>query len=138
MKITIHPAAFMLGSLLLCVVWLSLRTPEPMPFATAPRAAQAPRVQRTEIQLDSATLQRYRGEYRVPAGLSVFIGIEGSRLFALAPDTPRLELYPFSETEFFLKEIDAEVSFEVDGDGPAPRFTARFPTGTLTAKRVGH
>jgi hypothetical protein len=138
MKLTIHPAAFMFGALLLCVTWLALRTVPPAPFSAASQASRAsapPRTQRQEIEVDPATLKRYAGEYRIADGSSVFISLDGDRLFALVPNAPPIELFPFSANEFFAKEFDAEVAFDARTDGPAPRFTVRSPAGTIAAKR---
>jgi hypothetical protein len=40
---------------------------------------------------------------------------EGSRLFVQATGQPRFEIFAESESEFFLKAVDAQITFQKDG-----------------------
>ena len=57
-------------------------------------------------------------------------------MFAIAEGTPRYELKPTSEKEFYVADLDADIAFDVDASGRALSFAASLPTGTITAKRV--
>jgi hypothetical protein len=140
-RASIHPLVFLLGSLLLSVTWLALRAPPPaaVPKATAfgtARPAPGARVERKTIDLDREILQRYAGSYRLDVGVDVELEIEGGKLFARSEGAPRYELRATSETEFYIPELDADLAFDVDGAGRAVGFSARLPTGTITAKRT--
>ncbi len=73
--------------------------------------------QRTEIQLDPKILEGYVGEYRFAPQFSIQVTREGGRLFAQATNQPRIELFAEQETEFFLKVVDAQVTFVKDSSG---------------------
>jgi CubicO group peptidase (beta-lactamase class C family) len=67
-----------------------------------------------EQQVDAAVLQRYVGEYELNSAFKIAVTRQGARLFIQATGQPRLEIFAQSETEFFLKVVDARVSFLKD------------------------
>lgn len=139
MRLEIHPLVFLIGSLLLCATWLALRPAPPAPItqaaAFAARAVAHAREHKT-IELPADVLSRYVGSYRLDESIAVAIELDAGRLFAIAEGTPRYELRPTSEKEFYLPDLDADVEFEVDSAGRAVSFAAKLPTGTITAKRA--
>ena len=141
MSSSLPPLGFLVGSLLLSATWLALRPPAPHAtpsvtgFGTA-RPAPRARIERKTIELDAELLRRYVGSYRLDSGPDVAIELDGSRLFAQAEGTPRYELRATGDTEFYVPELDADLSFELDGTGHAVGFAARMPTATMTAKRT--
>ncbi len=100
------------------------------------RAASRPRVERKTIELDTELLRRYAGSYRLDVGMDVALEIDGGKLFAAGAGAPRYELRATSETEFYIPDLDADLAFDVEGAGRAVGFTARLPTGTITARRT--
>ena len=68
--------------------------------------------------------------------LVVIVELDGDRLFAQATGTPRFELLATADKDFYVADLDAEVSFAVGSEGPAESFVARFATGELSAKRA--
>ncbi len=139
MRLEVHPLVFLFGSLLLCATWLSLRPAPPAPVtaaaAFAAKAAAHARERKT-IKLSSDVLSRYVGSYRLDESIEVAIELDAGRLFAIAQGTPRYELEPTSEKEFYVAVLDADIAFDVDAAGRAVSFTAKLPTGTITAKRA--
>jgi CubicO group peptidase (beta-lactamase class C family) len=79
------------------------RTAEPLPL------------ERTTVSVDPEILQRYVGNYALAPDFVISITREGARLFAQATRQPRVELFASSPTRFFLKVVDAEVTFRSDG-----------------------
>jgi CubicO group peptidase (beta-lactamase class C family) len=79
------------------------RTDEPLPS------------QRQAIQLDPAVYDGYAGEYELRPGFTITVTREGNQIFAQATRQPKLEIFPESETRFFLKEVDAQVEFVREG-----------------------
>ena len=139
MKLAIHPVVFLLGCVLLCVTWLALRPTPQLPAPPAPRERPAParvRIERRTVEVSPATLQRYEGIYWVDASLSIAIKREGARLFSEATRQPRFELLPTKENEFYVKELDVNVVFDVGADGTATGLAVRFATGEYSAQRV--
>ncbi|HTI03760.1 MAG TPA: serine hydrolase, partial [Gemmatimonadales bacterium] len=70
---------------------------------------------RTEIALDSTVLARYVGEYELAPTFHITITREGARLFLQATAQARVPIYAESDSTFFLKVVDAQVTFRPDG-----------------------
>jgi CubicO group peptidase (beta-lactamase class C family) len=79
-----------------------------------------PRVHKVIKLGDPAILERFVGRYQFAPNDIIIITHEGDRLFAQQPGQEKLELFPESERDFFLKVVDAQVTFELKGDGPSP------------------
>jgi serine-type D-Ala-D-Ala carboxypeptidase/endopeptidase len=61
---------------------------------------------------------------------------EANQLFGQATGQPKFELYPESTHEFFLKIVDAQVTFETDASGRATSLTLHQNGKNVQAKRV--
>lgn len=81
---------------------------ETFPLQTPPKA-------RTAVAVDSLILQRYVGEYELVPTFHIVVTREGAGLFAQATGQPRFPIFAESETEFFYKVVDAQISFSGDG-----------------------
>jgi hypothetical protein len=137
MRLAIHPAVFLGGTVLLCSVWLWLRPALP-PEATATTARGNPRPARVEpaITLDAATLERYVGTYKGRANLTVELTLDKGRLFAQSPGVMvPFEMLATSETEFFLKGMPVDIEFRVE-NGVVEGFSANTEFGVMIVDRV--
>lgn len=83
-----------------------------------PVAKLAAPKERKEIALDAKILESYVGEYELAPSVTFKITRDGSRLFAQATGQPAVELFAEKEAEFFLKVIDAQITF-VKGESGA-------------------
>lgn len=81
------------------------------------RTAEAPPQERQTAKVDPAIYDAYAGEYELRPGFSLVIAHEGDQIFAQATGQQKLELYPESETRFFLKVVDAQIDFQRGPDG---------------------
>jgi len=70
-----------------------------------------------EIALEPARLDAYVGEYQLAPTFVLLIVKDGNQLFGQATGQPRFQLHPEAETEFFLEEVDAQISFVKDAAG---------------------
>lgn len=70
---------------------------------------------RRELKLAPEVLTKYVGEYELAPGFVIAVTVEGGRIFAQATNQPKFELFAAGETEFFLKVVDAQVSFTPTG-----------------------
>jgi len=78
----------------------------------AKRVGDAPPVkERHEIAVDPKILDRYVGKYQLAPAFVLTITREEAHLYAQATDQPRFEIFPESETEFFYKVVDAQITF---------------------------
>ncbi|HET7186921.1 MAG TPA: serine hydrolase [Gemmatimonadaceae bacterium] len=77
----------------------------------------APRKEYTAIELPAATLAPYVGTYAFTPSFALEVTVDGGALWAQATGQSRFRLWPFAEAEFFVKEVDAQVTFVRDAEG---------------------
>lgn len=83
-----------------------------------PDAKLAPQPQQREaVEIEPAILADYVGDYELGPEFSIAITIEGEQLFVQASGQTRLAAYGETQTKFFLREVDAQISFERGEDG---------------------
>jgi CubicO group peptidase (beta-lactamase class C family) len=72
-----------------------------------------------EITVDPSLFDRYIGRYELAPDFTIAVTRDGAHLFGEATGQPRVELFAESDREYFVKEADAQVTFEVDDQGRA-------------------
>jgi len=71
-----------------------------------------------QITLSEEILERYVGEYHLSTlNLTFTISRKGQRLFLQQAGQAKFGLFPEKETEFFLRVVDASITFTKDEDG---------------------
>ena len=70
---------------------------------------------RKEISVEPGLLEACVGEYQLAPTFSITVTREGNALFIQATGQPKLPIYAESETEFFLKAVDAQITFVKEG-----------------------
>ncbi len=103
-----------------------------VPLETPPLPPKA----RVEIALDASKLDALVGVYELAPGFQLTVTKEGSSLFAQATGQQKVQLYPESETEFFLKVVDAQVTFVKDASGKVDQIVLHQGGGNMPGKRV--
>ncbi|MBO0722435.1 MAG: serine hydrolase [Blastocatellia bacterium] len=73
--------------------------------------------ERVAIKIDPKILDAYVGQYELNPNFIITMTREGDRLMTQATGQPKFELFPESETKFFLKVVDAQVTFVKDDKG---------------------
>jgi D-alanyl-D-alanine-carboxypeptidase/D-alanyl-D-alanine-endopeptidase len=91
---------------------------------------------RKEITLDPKILARYPGKYELAPTFHITVTLEDGKLFLQATAQPKFPLFAEAEKEFFLKVVDAQITFEVDGDGPATKLVLHQNGRDLPGKRT--
>lgn len=76
-------------------------------------------VERKAVRIDPKVLDVYTGGYELAPGVAAKVFREGDRLFLEPPGRTPDELFPESETKFFLKGVDAQITFVKDAAGKA-------------------
>ena len=84
-----------------------------LPLAPKP----APPKARTAIALSADVLARYVGVYALQPGLALDITLSGDTLSIQPTGQAKLRLWPETETDFFLKEVDLQITFVRDAQG---------------------
>ena len=96
----------------------------------------APPVTRTAVALGEDVLERYVGTYELAPNFTITVTRENGRLFLQATGQARVELFPSSEREFFLKAVDAQITFDVDAQGRVTQLTLHQNGANQVAKRL--
>jgi uncharacterized damage-inducible protein DinB len=87
-----------------------------------PPSAAPPRKARVAIELPVSTLSAYAGKYNLsPAfagvGVMLDVHVRDGALYLTPSGQPEARLWPESPTDFFFKEIDAQISFTRNARG---------------------
>jgi CubicO group peptidase (beta-lactamase class C family) len=91
---------------------------------------------RVAIPVDAKILERYAGRYELSPTFALTVTLEEGRLMMQATGQPKVELFAESETKFFLRAVDAQVSFEVDEQGRATGLILHQAGRDQRARRV--
>jgi len=70
-----------------------------------------------EVEVDAATLKTYVGNYEIRPGFVLAVSYEDGRLHTQATGQAKHPIFASSDTEFFVKAFDAQLSFELDEHG---------------------
>ncbi|HZI99262.1 MAG TPA: serine hydrolase [Gemmatimonadaceae bacterium] len=119
----------------------SINTPDDIGFhVLEPKvqlaAAPGQGKQRTEIAVDGSKLERLTGVYQLAPDFQLTVTREGMSLFAQATGQPKFPLFAEAETEFFLKVVDAQISFVKDPDGRFNSLVLHQGGANIPGKRV--
>jgi len=98
-------------------------------------AFQSPK-ERKAIAVDPKLFDRYAGRYELAPNFILTITREGDHLFAQATGQPKFELFAEGEKQYFLKVVDAQISFEVDAAGKTPALVLHQMGRDMPAKRM--
>ena len=79
--------------------------------------ALPPPKEHNEVHVDPKLFDGYIGNYQLAPTFIIAITREGDHLFAQATAQPKFEIYPEGDREYFLKVVDAQITFEVNAAG---------------------
>ncbi len=95
-----------------------------------------PRGFEKSIKVSSKVMQRYVGKYQFTPNLILTVTTKDKQLFVQLTGQSALQVYARSETEWFLKVVEAEVTFNVDNQGKCQSLEL-FQNGIRqTARRI--
>ena len=88
-----------------------------------------------EMKVDPALYDAYAGAYELAPGFVLTVSREEDHLMVQATGQQKLEIFPTSETEFFYKVVDAQVTFVKGPDGQVDRIVLHQDGRDMPAKR---
>ncbi|HEY9695982.1 MAG TPA: serine hydrolase [Trichocoleus sp.] len=91
---------------------------------------------RQTIVLDPATYETYVGDYEFAPGIILSVTTESQGIFVQLTGQNRIEIFPESATHFFVKVVDAQLTFVVEETGKASRVILHQGGRDQTAIRV--
>lgn len=80
-----------------------------------------PRHVRKEVAVKAETLAEYAGTYALFSDFKLAVTVEEGRLVIQATGQGKLPFFAESETKFFCKAVDAQITFEREADGKVKR-----------------
>ena len=93
-------------------------------------------VDRRTVTVPPETLALYVGRYKVDADLEFAVTLENGKLMLQPTGNAKFELFPESATRFFLRAVDAQITFTTDATGKATQLVSRHQGTDLTATRI--
>lgn len=85
---------------------------------------KAPRIEdKTAVKIDPELFDAYIGDYELAPNFIITISKENNRLYAQATGQSRFEIFPSSETEYFFKVVQAEITFNKNDKGRVESLT---------------
>jgi hypothetical protein len=79
--------------------------------------------ERVITKADPKVLDGYLGAYSLAPTAILTVTREGDQMYAQLTGQPKFEIFPKGDREFFLKVVDAQLTFDVGADGKATRVT---------------
>jgi D-alanyl-D-alanine-carboxypeptidase/D-alanyl-D-alanine-endopeptidase len=78
-----------------------------------------PAKEHKQVAVDPKLFDGYVGTYQLSPNFNISITREGGHLFAQATGQEIFEIFPEGDRDYFLKVVDAQITFVTDGKGPA-------------------
>jgi CubicO group peptidase (beta-lactamase class C family) len=88
------------------------------------------------VPINPALLDGYTGRFKYVGDMVVTITKENNKLFAQATGQGKLEMFPVSDTEFVLQEINARITFLKDDSGKVNKFKLRLNGADTELPRI--
>ncbi len=88
------------------------------------------------VTVDPAIYRAYAGEYELAPGFILTVTVEGDRLMTQATGQSKVEIFPSSPTEFFLKVVDARITFVKDASGAVAQLVLHQGGRDMPAKKI--
>jgi hypothetical protein len=101
-----------------------------------PNADNAAKPLHQETDVDAAILDGYVGFYQLGDNSVLTVTRDGRQLVAQLTGQPAYPIYPQSNTAFFYKVVDAQISFMTDATGQATSLLLRQGGGNFPMKRI--
>jgi CubicO group peptidase (beta-lactamase class C family) len=99
-------------------------------------AAAAPPKERKEVPVDPKILADYAGKYELAPGVVLDVAVKEGHLACQLAAQPRLDVYAESDTKFFYKVVDAQLTFVRNAAGKVESVVLHQGGVDQTAKRV--
>ena len=96
----------------------------------------SPPTEHQQITLDPKTFDRYVGQYQLAPTVTITMTREADRFYTQLTGQPKFEVFAESERKFFLKVVDAQLTFDGNSEGPATQVTLHQNGRDTVAKRM--
>jgi len=93
-------------------------------------------VEHREIKVNPKIYDAYTGKYKIRADFIITITKEKNHLFTQTTGQPKFEIFPESETKFFLKVVDAQITFIKNEKGKVTGLILHQRGRDIPAKKI--
>jgi len=90
----------------------------------------------TPVAVNPSVFDKYVGKYDVGNSNIIVISKDADKLFMQGANLPKYQLLPASETEYFAREINIRLTFNINGEGKADSITINTSGVEQPAKRI--
>ncbi len=102
----------------------------------APLLADEPASRAAVVDPDTAAYHSYAGKYQLAPEMFITITVENGRIYEQVTGQHRFEIFPESPGKFFMKVVDAQMSFVKDEQGGINRLILHQYGKDMPAKRI--
>jgi len=95
-----------------------------------------PPLEHTEVKVDSRLYDSYVGNYQLQPDFVLTVSREDDRLFTQMTGQRKIEIFPESDRDYFLKAFDAQITFVTGDKGRATELIMHQNGFHFHAKRV--
>jgi D-alanyl-D-alanine-carboxypeptidase/D-alanyl-D-alanine-endopeptidase len=95
-----------------------------------------PSKERTEIAVDPKVFEGYIGRFELAPNFILAVTREGNQLFVQATGRPKSQVFPETDRDYFLKVVDAQITFNTDRQGRATELILHQNGMNQLAKRI--
>jgi hypothetical protein len=95
-----------------------------------------PKTDSATLTVDPDVLASYCGKYEFQPGVFVTISVEGSILYAEAPELTKTPMIPLSASEFEVRPVQAKVAFPKDENGKVSKMLVNMNGQEIKALRL--
>jgi len=104
--------------------------------ATYPLDKVEPVKEHKEVTVDTKVFDNYVGTYQLAPNAIMTISRVGDQLFEQLTGQSKLQIFPEGERKFFLKVVDAQLTFNTDAQGKATEVILHQNGRDVTSKRI--
>lgn len=91
-----------------------------------------------QVTVEPGLFDGYVGNYQLVPNFVIAITRDGDHLFAQATAQPKFEIFPEGEKDYFLKVVDAQITFVTDSNGRATELILHQNGLDQHAKRIDY
>ncbi len=88
------------------------------------------------LTISETVLKNYVGTYEIAPTFSIVVTFENGGLMAQATGQSKINIYPESETKFYLKVVDAQIEFFKDASGKIEKLELHQGGAVMNGKKV--
>lgn len=89
-----------------------------------------------ELKIDNSVLSKYAGQFQLAPDFILTIRVDGNKIFAQATGQSEFEIFPSSETKFYLKVVNAQIDFVKNDDGDFNKLILYQNNREMPAERI--